>query len=92
MLQSILQRAEIEGASNMIFINGELNRVFNRPDSMFVRTTPKAYLFDGVPFCTKPLIGIAAIICKQITEAKSNTVSTAEDGSLRFALFNYVST
>lgn len=76
----------------MIFINGELNRVFNRPDSMFVRTTPKEYLFEGVQFCMKPLIGIAAIICKQIAEAKSNTVSTAEDGSLRFALFNYVST
>lgn len=58
---------------------------------MFVRTTPRAYLFDGIPFCIKPVIGIAAIICKQISEAKTNTLSQAEDGTLKFALFNYVS-
>lgn len=58
---------------------------------MFVKTTPKEFLFDGLPFCIKPVIGIAAIICKQIADAKSNTVSQADDGSLKFALFNYVS-
>uniref|UniRef100_A0A336K3W5 Sensory neuron membrane protein 2 n=1 Tax=Culicoides sonorensis TaxID=179676 RepID=A0A336K3W5_CULSO len=88
-LQSILQRAEVESTANLGFINGELNRVFDRPESMFVKTTPKKFLFDGVPFCMKPLIGIAAIICKQIADAKSNTVSQADDGSLKFALFNY---
>ncbi|XP_063697409.1 sensory neuron membrane protein 2 isoform X2 [Culicoides brevitarsis] len=88
-LQSILQRAETESTANLGFINGELNRVFNRPDSMFVKTTPKEFLFDGIPFCIKPVIGIAAIICKQIADAKSNTVTQFDDGSLKFALFNY---
>lgn len=58
---------------------------------MFLKTTPREFLFDGVPFCTKPVIGIAAIICKQIQDARSNTVSVQEDGSLKFALFEYVS-
>ncbi|XP_063697412.1 sensory neuron membrane protein 2 isoform X5 [Culicoides brevitarsis] len=89
VMNSILQRAETESTANLGFINGELNRVFNRPDSMFVKTTPKEFLFDGIPFCIKPVIGIAAIICKQIADAKSNTVTQFDDGSLKFALFNY---
>ena len=90
LIQTVLQVAEDESYSNLIFVNNEINRVFGRPDSMFLRTTAREYLFEGVPFCVKAT-GIAKAICDAIKKKKTRTLREMPDGSLRFAFFHYVS-
>ena len=88
-VQSILQIAEDETYDSLRLINVELNRIFGRPDTMFLRTTPKQFLFDGVPFCVN-VIGIAKAICKEIEKRNTKTIRTMPDGSLRFSFFSHV--
>lgn len=57
---------------------------------MFVHTTVKEYLFDGVRFCINPQ-GLAKAICNQIKEGGSKTIRELKDGSLAFSFFNHVS-
>uniref|UniRef100_A0A182S8A7 Sensory neuron membrane protein 2 n=1 Tax=Anopheles maculatus TaxID=74869 RepID=A0A182S8A7_9DIPT len=88
VVQSILQIAEDETYDSLRLINAELNRIFGRPDTMFLRTTPKQFLFDGVPFCVN-VIGIAKAICKEIEKRNTKTIRTMPDGSLRFSFFSH---
>uniref|UniRef100_A0A8D8NYF0 Sensory neuron membrane protein 2 n=4 Tax=Culex pipiens TaxID=7175 RepID=A0A8D8NYF0_CULPI len=87
-IQSILQIAEDETYDSLRLINVELNRIFGRPDSMFLRTTPKEFLFDGVPFCVN-VIGIAKAICKEIEKRNTKTIRVLPDGSMKFSFFNH---
>ncbi|XP_049292374.1 sensory neuron membrane protein 2 isoform X2 [Anopheles funestus] len=87
-MNSILQIAEDETYDSLRLINAELNRIFGRPDTMFLRTTPKQFLFDGVPFCVN-VIGIAKAICKEIEKRNTKTIRTMPDGSLRFSFFSH---
>ncbi|XP_055621367.1 sensory neuron membrane protein 2 isoform X2 [Toxorhynchites rutilus septentrionalis] len=87
-MNSILQIAEDETYDSLRLINVELNRIFGRPDSMFLRTTPKEFLFDGVPFCVN-VIGIAKAICKEIEKRNTKSVKMMPDGSMKFAFFNH---
>lgn len=57
---------------------------------MFVSTTVKNYLFDGVRFCVNPQ-GLAKAICNQIKESGSKTLRELKDGSLAFSFFHHVS-
>uniref|UniRef100_A0A1Q3FQQ9 Sensory neuron membrane protein 2 n=1 Tax=Culex tarsalis TaxID=7177 RepID=A0A1Q3FQQ9_CULTA len=87
-MNSILQIAEDETYDSLRLINVELNRIFGRPDSMFLRTTPKEFLFDGVPFCVN-VIGIAKAICKEIEKRNTKTIRVLPDGSMKFSFFNH---
>ncbi|XP_065087461.1 sensory neuron membrane protein 2 isoform X2 [Ochlerotatus camptorhynchus] len=85
-MNSILQIAEDETYDSLRLINVELNRIFGRPDSMFLRTTPREFLFDGVPFCVN-VIGIAKAICKEIEKRNTKTIRVMPDGSMKFSFF-----
>ncbi|XP_021695540.1 sensory neuron membrane protein 2 isoform X1 [Aedes aegypti] len=87
-IQSILQLAEDETYDSLRLINAELNRIFGRPDSMFLRTTPREFLFEGVPFCVN-VIGIAKAICKEIEKRNTKTIRVQPDGSMKFSFFNH---
>ncbi|XP_053689569.1 sensory neuron membrane protein 2 isoform X2 [Sabethes cyaneus] len=87
-MNSILQIAEDETYDSLRLINVELNRIFGRPDTMFLRTTPKEFLFDGVPFCVN-VIGIAKAICKEIEKRNTKTIRVMPDGSMKFSFFNH---
>ncbi|XP_055531057.1 sensory neuron membrane protein 2 isoform X1 [Wyeomyia smithii] len=87
-IQSILQIAEDETYDSLRLINVELNRIFGRPDTMFLRTTPKEFLFDGVPFCVN-VIGIAKAICKEIEKRNTKTIRVMPDGSMKFSFFHH---
>lgn len=57
---------------------------------MFIHTTPKEFLFDGIEFCRDP-IGIPQIVCMSIEERKSQSITKSADGrSLKFSMFNHV--
>ena len=73
----------------MSHINTNLKGVFDNPKSMFVTTTVRNYLFEGVRFCINPT-GLARAICKQIQEQGSKTIRVLDDGSLGFSFFNHV--
>jgi len=67
LFQSVLQISENDPglALLLVHLNANLKAVFNDPRSMFVSTSVREYLFDGVRFCINPQ-GIAKAICNQI--------------------------
>lgn len=91
-LQSVLTIAENDPGLSLLLVhlNANLKAVFNDPKSMFLDTTVREFLFDGVRFCINTN-GIAKAICNQIKEGGSKTIRELSDGSLAFSFFNHVS-
>ncbi|KAM7358354.1 sensory neuron membrane protein 2 isoform 3-T8 [Cochliomyia hominivorax] len=89
-MNSVLQIGENDPslALLLVHLNANLNPIFNNPKTMFVHTTVKEYLFDGVRFCINPQ-GLAKAICNQIKEGGSKTIRELKDGSLAFSFFNH---
>lgn len=71
-------------------LNANMNAIFDNPKSMFLTTTVRQYLFDGVRFCIDPQ-GLAKAICNQIKESGSKTIRELSDGSLAFSFLHHVS-
>ncbi|XP_034108646.1 sensory neuron membrane protein 2 isoform X2 [Drosophila albomicans] len=88
--KSVLQIGENDPglALLLVHLNANLKAVFNDPRSMFVTTSVREYLFDGVRFCINPQ-GIAKAICNQIKESGSKTIREQSDGSLAFSFFGH---
>ncbi|XP_030570540.1 sensory neuron membrane protein 2 isoform X2 [Drosophila novamexicana] len=88
--KSVLQISENDPglALLLVHLNANLKAVFNDPRSMFVHTSVREYLFDGVRFCINPQ-GIAKAICNQIKESGSKTIREQSDGSLAFSFFGH---
>ncbi|KAH8375190.1 hypothetical protein KR200_001225 [Drosophila serrata] len=88
--KSVLQISENDPglALLLVHLNANLKAVFNDPRSMFVQTSVREYLFDGVRFCINPQ-GIAKAICNQIKESGSKTIREQSDGSLAFSFFGH---
>ncbi|XP_055846378.1 sensory neuron membrane protein 2 isoform X1 [Episyrphus balteatus] len=86
--KSLLQIAENDPGLSLLLmhLNANLREIFNDQKSMFVTTTVKNYLFDGVRFCINPQ-GLARAICKQIKDQGSKTIRALDDGSLAFSFF-----
>ncbi|XP_073836371.1 sensory neuron membrane protein 2 isoform X2 [Musca autumnalis] len=88
--KSVLQIGENDPglAILLVHLNANIKAIFNDPKSMFVHTTVKEYLFDGVRFCINPQ-GLAKAICNQIKDGGSKTIRELKDGSLAFSFFNH---
>ncbi|XP_037813023.1 sensory neuron membrane protein 2 [Lucilia sericata] len=88
--KSVLQIGENDPslALLLVHLNANLKAIFNDPKTMFVHTTVKEYLFDGVRFCINPQ-GLAKAICNQIKDGGSKTIRELKDGSLAFSFFNH---
>lgn len=92
-IQSIIQTIEQDTPYILALVSGELEKIFGpqASSSMFIETTPKQFLFDGIEFCKDP-VGISQIVCMSIEDRKSPTIVKSMDGrSLRFSMFNHVS-
>ncbi|KAL9905933.1 sensory neuron membrane protein 2 isoform 3-T3 [Glossina fuscipes fuscipes] len=89
-MNSVLEISENDPslAILLVHLNANLKGIFNDPKSMFVSTTVKNYLFDGVRFCINPQ-GLAKAICNQIKESGSKTLRELKDGSLAFSFFHH---
>jgi hypothetical protein len=92
LFQSILQVIEQDPqlGAFLTLINLQMATLFGPTDSMFIRTTPRQFLFDGIPFCQSS-DQLATVVCGQIAEQNSATIRKMEDGSLRFSFFHHVS-
>lgn len=91
-MQSVLQIAPDLLPDLIGLLNGLLDAVFGPGSntSPFIRTTPKQYLFEGVPFCTGTGLG-PTLVCPIVAERGTKTVRVEPDGHLRFSFFNHVS-
>ncbi|XP_054733548.1 sensory neuron membrane protein 2 isoform X3 [Anastrepha obliqua] len=89
-VKSVLQIGENDPGLSLLLVhlNANLKAVFNDPKSMFLDTTVREFLFDGVRFCINTN-GIAKAICNQIKEGGSKTIRELSDGSLAFSFFNH---
>lgn len=77
----------------MSMIAPELKNIFGpeAATSMFMKTTPRELLFDGIEFCRDPT-AVAQIVCLSIEDRKLQTITKTQDGrALRFSLFGHVS-
>lgn len=71
-------------------LNTHVGAMFGRPKTMFLSTTPRALLFEGITIC-EDAHGVAKVLCNVMKERKVQTIQPVDDGSLRFALFGHVS-
>lgn len=75
--------------SSLRLLNPHIGAMFGHPKSLFIRTTPRSLLFDGIPFCIKTH-GLAEIMCQMLRDRNLNTMQVLADKSVRFAMFRYV--
>lgn len=72
-------------------INKAIPHIFNNPSSIFLTTTARAFLFDGIPLnCTKAKEFAANAVCDQI-RAKPDGMVARDDGIFLFSMFGAVS-
>lgn len=92
-LQAVLQITEEIINSQLGFVNENIFRIFPNDSSLFITTTAKDFLFDGIPFCFD-LDEITLFLCKLVYDIvqhrKIKAIRKVSDGSLNFALFYYV--
>lgn len=77
----------------MSLVAPELHNIFGPESkkSMFLKTTPRNLLFDGIEFCRDPT-GVAQIVCMSIEDRKLQTIVKSDDGrAMKFSLFSHVS-
>ncbi len=67
IFQAVLQITEDIVNSQLELINQYIFRIFPNQSSLFIRTTPKQYFFDGIPFC---LSGdeVTVFICRVVED------------------------
>lgn len=71
----------------MASVNLAVEAIFGQK-SLFLRTTPRKYLFEGIPFCVNPGI-IGNIVCNVVKQKKSKSVFEFSKG-MKFAYFYHV--
>ncbi|XP_070499103.1 sensory neuron membrane protein 2 isoform X1 [Chironomus tepperi] len=92
-MNSIIQTIEHDSPFILSMLNGELKNIFG-PDAttMFMTTTPKKFLFDGVEFC-KDAVGVAQLVCMTVEDRKSQSITKSNDGrGLKFSMFSHKNT
>lgn len=91
--QAVLQITEDVINSQLGLLNKNIFRIFPNATSLFVQTTPKQYLFDGISFCTDG-DEITIFLCKVVNDVVNHrnikAIRKNSDGSLKFAFFYYV--
>ncbi|XP_046735075.1 sensory neuron membrane protein 2 isoform X2 [Diprion similis] len=92
-LMSIATVAEYNSASSLIsqlaLLNTAIPTIFQNPTSVFLTTTPRDFLFDGVyVYCNSTGI-INTIICNQIENYAPKTMPRLSDGRFKFSLFSH---
>jgi hypothetical protein len=77
------------------FVNKMIPTLFNESKSVFIETTPKQFLFDGIYIaCNKKNEsgqGILKIVCKEIKKYAPIQLEELKDGRFKFSLLSYVS-
>lgn len=91
-MNSILQSVEAETPIFLPVVNDQLEGIFGPTKSFFINTTPKELLFEGIEFC-KNAVGIPQVICQQVEERQSPSITRTEDGTaLKFSMFGFKNT
>lgn len=79
-------------------VNKCLNDLFGNNNDLFIKTTPKKFLFDGIFLncneikkgskCRKSFL---KLICNKIKDTKSRQLESLEDGQIKFSFLSFVS-
>lgn len=88
-LQSVLQLTEIIESSVLGAINMQLADIFGPHKSIFMKTTVKDVLFDGIKFCDNPGV-IGNLICEIVRNKNLQSIHPGPNGSMKFAFFYHV--
>lgn len=76
-------------SSSLGLLNRHIGAMFGHPKSLFIRTTPRSLLFEGIQFCVNTR-GLAEVMCQILRDRQLNTMQVLSDKSVRFAMFKYV--
>lgn len=88
-VQALMQTVEDEMAASLGLLNRHIDGMFGKLNSLYIATTPRALLFEGIQFCSNTK-GLAEIMCQILRDRQLNTMQVMSDGSVQFALFKYV--
>lgn len=90
-MQSIFKASDELFPGILPVYNLMMEDIFGPTNSMFTRTTPKQFLFDGIEFC-KDVTGDVFTLCDIIEQRESKSIVRSADGSsLKFSMFAHVS-
>lgn len=84
------QTIDDDMAAQLGILNSQIDNIFGRTKTIFLQTTARDILFDGIQLCVN-VHGLAEIICDLLKSRELNTLKAMPDGSVNFALFAYVS-
>ncbi|XP_046467566.1 sensory neuron membrane protein 2 isoform X1 [Neodiprion pinetum] len=92
-LMSIATVAEYNSGSTLLsqltLLNSAISTIFQSPTSVFLTTTPRDFLFDGVyVYCNSTGI-INSLVCNQIENYAPVTMPRLSDGRFKFSLLSH---
>ena len=86
---------EKRGPSALTMLSKVINDLFYYPKNLFLETTARDFLFNGVYIgCDKENntgMGILKFVCKQIRREAPIQLEKLDDGRFKFSLLSYVS-
>lgn len=90
-LNAVLQTMESLAPQFMPIVNDNLHTIFGPTDSLFLNTTVRNFLFDGIEFC-KDAEELPALVCSIIRAQESSSIRAGVGTSLLFSMFNHKNT
>ncbi|XP_024937885.1 sensory neuron membrane protein 2 [Cephus cinctus] len=93
-LMSVITVAEHTAGSSysqLTALNSAVNTIFSNPSNVFIETTPRDFLFDGIYLmCNTSFLSIITrTVCNRIEENAPVTMPRLSDGRFRFSLFDH---
>lgn len=89
--------AEAKGAASIGFFNRTVGALFDNPKNLFLETTPKKFLLDGIFIHCKnqetyimPGERPLKYVCDQIEKDAPVQLQKQKDGPFKFSLLTYV--
>lgn len=87
----MIDMAERQVRPLLKFMDRVIPKVFNNPKHLFLLTTPRDFLFDGVFLQCQSNDIVIRVACAIIEKLAPRTIVRQTDGNFKFSLFNYVS-
>ncbi|XP_012267137.2 sensory neuron membrane protein 2-like [Athalia rosae] len=94
-LMSILlttERLHGSGSTELFVLNTVIRYLFNEPTSIFLTTTPRDFLFDGIYINCNDTRYLQKRVCDEIGANAPPTLPRLEDGRFRFSLLGHKNT
>ncbi|XP_011297307.1 sensory neuron membrane protein 2 [Fopius arisanus] len=88
-LMGLIDTTERETPALVRFLDLIIPQLFDNPKNLFLTTTPKDFLFDGIFLNCQSNNVLLRIFCKSIEKLAPRTMVRQEDGNIKFSFLSY---